>query len=178
MAKGGVVLGVLALLIGASGLGFGLITWINQNAEQGVVQGETWHTIVVTNTTIEFWYIYKEEIFTPTDLVYTPVPGLYALIDLNVSTPVYMLFTTSTKILPNPVSYSDMLFYFWIDGVRLDHPFTRAGPYQGDATYQYYPVTLQHFQLLSAGIHNISVGVFSEIAGNFMRDSALAITRF
>jgi len=160
MGKGGLVLGVIALILGASGLGFGLITWIDQ--------GKT-----------DFWYDYEEAIFTPNPAaVYLNVPNLYVIIELDASATIHMLFTTSTRILPDPVSFADMIFYFWIDGERLLNPFTRAGPYQGDATYQYYPVALQYSQLLTAGIHNISIVVFSETAGNFMRHSALAVTRY
>jgi len=159
MGKGGLVLGVIALILGASGLGFGLITWMNQ--------GKT-----------DFWYDYKEATFTPPDLVYVTVPDLYVIIELDANATIHMLFTTSTRILPDPVSFADMIFYFWIDGERLFDPFTRAGPYQGDATYQYYPVALQHAQILAAGIHNISVVVISETPGNFMRHSALAVTRY
>ncbi|MFW9819773.1 MAG: hypothetical protein ACFFE5_09200 [Candidatus Thorarchaeota archaeon] len=161
MGKGGVVLGVLALLVGTSGLGFGLVTWINQGQQD-------------TN----FWFDYKEEEFVPTDLIFTTIPELYVIINLDTPASVYMLFTTSTKILPNPATFADMLFYFWIDGSRLLNPFTRAGPYQGDATYQYYPVVLQHSQILTGGVHNISVVVFSEIAGNLIRESALAINLY
>ena len=71
-----------------------------------------------------------------------------------------------------------MIFYFWIDGVRLIDPFTRAGPYQGDVTYQYYSVALQHSQVLNAGIHNISISVISETPGNLMRSSCLAVNRY
>jgi len=45
MGKGGAVLGVIALILGAGALGFGLITWIDQ--------GKT-----------DFWYDYKEDIYT------------------------------------------------------------------------------------------------------------------
>ena len=159
MGKGGVVLGILALLLGAGGLGFGLINWMSQS-----------------KTT--FWYDYKEDIFTPPDLEYVTVPDLFVVIELDANAMIHMLFTASTRILPDPVSFADMLFYFWIDGVRLTDPFTRAGPYQGDATYQYYPVVLQHAQTLTAGTHNISIVVFSETAGNFMRSSALSVNRY
>jgi hypothetical protein len=161
MGKSGVVLGVIALLVGTGGLGFGVVTWINQGQQKS-----------------NFWYDYKEEEFTPTDLVYTTIPDLYVIIDLDAPTLIYMLFTTSTKILPNPSTFADMLFYFWIDGSRLLNPYTRAGPYQGDATYQYYPVALQHSQVLSSGVHNISIVVLSEIAGNLIRQSALAINSY
>ena len=159
MGKGSVVLGIIALLLGAAGLGFGLITWMNQE-----------------NT--NYWYDYEEDIFTPPDLAYVTVPDLYVIIELDTSATIHILFTTSTRILPDPVSFADMLFYFFIDGVRLTNPFTRAGPYQGSATYQYIPVALQHSQIFTAGAHNISIVVFSETAGNFMRSSALAVNRY
>lgn len=166
MAKGGIVLGVIALLLGAGGLGFGLITWINQQSTQ------------LTQSPPEFWYDYKEEIYTPPDLIYVNVPDLYVIVELVDAAMVHLLFTASSRILPDTLGFADMLFYFWIDGVQLTDPFTRAGPYQGDATYQYYPVVLQHSQILAAGIHNISITVFSETAGNFIRSSCLSVTLY
>ncbi|MFX1379751.1 MAG: hypothetical protein ACFFA4_11740 [Promethearchaeota archaeon] len=158
MGKGGIILGIIGLLLGASGLGFGLILFIDQGKR-------------------DFWYDYEATIYTPPYAEFKTVPDLFVIIGLDSPAIVHLLFTTSTRILPDPVSFADMIFYFWIDGVRLTEPFTRAGPYEGDATYQYYPVTLQYSQTLSAGIHNISVVVFSETAGNNMRHSSLAITR-
>ncbi len=159
MGKGGAIIGVIALIVGASGLGFGLITWIEQ--------GKT-----------DFWYDYKEAIYTPPYLEYVTVPDLYVIVRMDASATVHMIFTTSTRILPDPVTFADMIFYFWIDGVRLTNPFTRAGPYQGDATYQYFPVTLQYSLTLSKGSHNISIVVISETAGNFIRSSSLAVNRY
>ncbi|MFX1235030.1 MAG: hypothetical protein ACFFBY_10825 [Promethearchaeota archaeon] len=173
MGKGGIVLGMIALLLGASGLGLGVITYINQ----GNIQINQEITQVI-RLPPEFWYVYKEDIFTPTSGVYINVPDLYVIVYLDVAATVHLLFTTSTRILPDPFSFADMLFYFWIDGVRLTNPFTRAGPFEGDATYQYYPVALQHSQALTAGFHNISITVFSETAGNLMRSSGLAVTRY
>ena len=173
MGKGGVVLGIIALLLGAGGLGFGVLSWINlENIQinQNITQ--------VVQVPPQFWYDYEDPIFTPPDLVYVTVPGLFVMFELNDSATIHMLFTTSTRILPDPLSFADMLFYFWIDGVRLTNPFTRAGPYEGSATYQYIPVTLQHSQTLTTGPHNISIVVISETAGNFMRSSALSVSRY
>ena len=159
MGKGGAVLGIIALLIGIGGLGFGLINWIDQ--------GKT-----------DFWYDYKETIYTPPYLVYVTVPDLYVIVELEAPATIHLLFTTSTRILPDPLSFADMIFRFYIDGVQINNPFTRAGPFEGDATYQYIPVALQHSLTMSAGSHNISIIVISETAGNFMRDSCLSVTRY
>jgi len=98
MGKSGVVLGVIALLLGAGGLTFGLLTWIDQ--------GKT-----------EFWYDYEEATYTPPYLEYVNVPDLYVIAVLDAPSTVHILFTTSTRILPDPAIFADMLFYFWIDGV-------------------------------------------------------------
>ncbi|MFX1429070.1 MAG: hypothetical protein ACFFCY_02750 [Promethearchaeota archaeon] len=159
MGKGGIILGIIALILGAGGFGFGIVTWMDQGKR-------------------DFWYVYNENIFTPPHLEYVTIPDLYVIVNLDAPATVHMLFTTSTRILPDPVTFADMIFYFWIDGVRLTQPFTRAGPYQGDATYQYYPVALQYAQTLSAGVHNISVSVITEVAGNNIRHSSLAVNRY
>jgi hypothetical protein len=158
MGKGGVVLGLIGLLIGAGGLTLGLITFIGQQR-------------------MDFWYDYEEAQYYPPDLEYQTIADLYVIVDLDAPSTLHILFTTSTRILPNPASFADIIFYFWIDGVRLLDPITRAGPYEGDATYQYYPVALQHLQAFSAGTHNISIVVWSETAGNMIRSSSIAINR-
>jgi hypothetical protein len=159
MGRGGVIVGVVALILGASGLGFGLITWIDQ--------GKT-----------DFWYDYKELEYYPPFAEFVTVPELYVIVELNAPATVHIIFSTSTRILPDPVSFADIFFYFWIDDERLLNPYTRAGPYEGDATYQYYPVILQHSLTLSAGTHNISIVVFSETSGNLIRQSSIAVIRY
>jgi hypothetical protein len=169
MGKGGVVLGIIALIIGGGGLGLAAINWL----ELGSLEIPE----VPTSPEKDFWYSYKESIYTPPDLVYVTVPNLYVIVDLSNISTLHLLFTTSSRILPNPVSFADMIFYFWIDGTRLLNPFTRAGPYEGTATYQYIPVTLQFVLEMSTGTHNISISVFSETVGNLIRDSVLTVNK-
>jgi len=167
MGKGGVILGIIALLIGGGGLGLAVLNW----SELGSLEIPE----IPTTPEKDFWYSYKEAIYTPPDLNYVTVPDLFVIVELSNMTTLHLLFTTSTRILPDPVSFADMIFYFWIDGTRLLNPFTRAGPYEGTATYQYIPVALQFVLEMSTGTHNISISVFSETAGNLMRDSVLAV---
>jgi len=155
MGKGGIIIGILGLLLGAGGLTMGLITFIDQQK-------------------MDFWYDYEEATYHPPDLEYKTIPNLYIIVELSAPATLYILFSTSTRILPNPASFADIIFYFWIDGIRLLDPTTRAGPFEGDATYQYYPVALQHLQTFSAGNHNISIVVWSETAGNMIRSSSIA----
>jgi hypothetical protein len=168
MGKGGVILGIIALLIGGGGLVLAVFNW----SELGSLEIPE----VPTTPEKDFWYSYRESIYTPPDLEYVTIPNLFVIVELSNMTTLHLLFTTSTRILPDPVSFADMLFYFWIDGTRLLHPFTRAGPYEGTATYQYIPVALQFVLELPTGTHNISISVFSETAGNFMRESTLTVS--
>jgi hypothetical protein len=172
MGKGGVILGIIALLIGAGGLSLAAINWLKLGSLEIPEIPE-----VPTSPEIDFWYSYKESIYTPPYLEYVTVPNLFVIVELSNMTNLHLLFTTSTRILPDPISFADMIFYFWIDGARLQHPFTRAGPYEGTATYQYIPVALQFVLELPIGVHNISITVISETAGNFMRDSTLTANK-
>jgi len=172
MGKGGVILGIIALLIGGGGLGLAVLNW----STLGSLEIPEIPESPATPET-DFWYSYKEAVYTPPDLEYVTVPDLFVIVDLTNVTTLHLLFTTSTRILPDPLSFADMIFRFYIDGAQINNPFTRAGPYEGSATYQYIPVALQHSLTMSAGTHNISIIVISETAGNFMRESCLAVNK-
>ena len=91
----------------------------------------------------------------------------------------YLSFTSSARVLPDPASFADILFYFAMDGVRLTSPFTRVGPYQGQDTYDYHSVSLTYvIDEASPGVHNFAIVVFSETAGNFIRESTFVIISF
>ena len=159
MGKGGVIMGILGLLIGAGALALGFITFTNQQR-------------------MDFWYDSEVEPYYPPYVEYETIPNLYVIVELDAPSTLHILFTTSARILPNPASFADIIFYLYLDGVRLLDPYTRAGPFEGDATYQYYPVALQYSQIFSAGIHNISIIVWSETAGNMLRSSFIAVNRY
>ncbi len=125
---------------------------------------------------MNIWNDYEETIFYPTFAEYETIPDLYIILDLSSPVQLYVLFSASTRINTNPTGYCDIIFYFFIDDVRLYHPFNRVGSYEGGSSVDYFSVTLQYFNpSFSAGRHNISVIVWSETAGNMIRDSSLTI---
>jgi hypothetical protein len=170
MGKGGVILGIIALIIGGGGLGLAFLNW----SELGSLEIPE----VPTTPEKDFWYSYREAFYYPPGLEYVTVPNLFIIVELSNITTLHLLFTTSTKIVPDPFGYADMLFYFWIDGTMLLNPVTRAGPFQENSTYQFIPVALQFVLLeMPTGTHNISISVFSETPGNGMRSSVLAVNK-
>ena len=160
MGKAGIILGIIGILIGSVGLGFGFITWINQSQ-------------------VNIWNDYEPDYFTAPDLSYEAIPDLYVIVDLRAPVQLYVTFSASTRILPDPVSFADIFFFIMIDGTRLLNPFTRVGPYRGTSTYDYHSVTLQYFNAsFPAGRHNISIAYWSETAGNVIRECLLTVQSY
>ncbi|MFW9890220.1 MAG: hypothetical protein ACFFER_18705 [Candidatus Thorarchaeota archaeon] len=177
MSKAGVALAIIAIIIGASGIWFGYTAWSSQaelQARLANVEG-----LLNSQSPQGFWYSSNEDIFTPTDLAYEVVPNMTISLEIGVPVSLYLSFTSSARILPDPASFSDILFYFMVDGVRLTNPFTRVGPYEGQDTYDYHSVSLTHvIGEASPGVHDFTIVVFSETAGNFIRASTFAIIGF
>ncbi|MHA2009932.1 MAG: hypothetical protein ACXABO_20200 [Promethearchaeota archaeon] len=165
MGKGGAFLGIIALLLAAGGLGFGLINWMNQPELPNEPR----------------WYNYNEDIFAPVPaLVYIPIPNMSIVFELSTPMSLHLLFTCSARTLGDAGSFSDLLFYFMINDVRqLDMPWTRVGSYESNTNYEYLSVSLQHYiENMSAGIYNITIVVLTERVGNFVRESSLWIRSY
>jgi hypothetical protein len=164
MSRAGVALAIIGIIIGASGLWFGYTAWSNQTNSQSP-QG--------------FWHSSNEAIFTPTALAYEVVPDMNISLEIGTPVSLYLSFSSSARVLPDPASFADILFYFAMDGVRLASPFTRVGPYQGQDTYDYHSVSLTYvIDGASPGVHDFAIVVFSETAGNFIRESTFVIISY
>ena len=165
MAKGGAVLGILGILLGVGGLGFGVVNWMNQP----------------TIPHEPHWYSYHENEFYPNpELVYFPIPNISIVFELGQPMALHLLFTCSARCFADPVSYSDLFFYFMINNVRqIDMPWARVGTDQGTSYSDYYTVSLQHYiELVSPGVYNFTVVVLSERVGNFIRESSFWIQSY
>ena len=180
MAKAGIALAIIGIIIGASGFWFGYTAWSNQADIQARLTGaEEQLNSQSPQTPQRLWYSYSEDIFTPSELVYEVVPNMNISIDLDTPVSLHLTFTSAARILPNPASFSDILFYFAVDGVRLTSPFTRVGSYEGQATYEYHSVSMTHvIDEASPGHHDFAIVVISESAGNFIRESTFTIVSF
>ena len=177
MSRAGVTLAIIGIIIGASGIWFGYTAWSNQAEIQARLTNV--EDQVSSQSPQGFWYSSNETIFTPTALDYEVVPNMNISMEIGAPVSLYLSFTSSARVLPDPASFADILFYFAMDGVRLTSPFTRVGPYQGQDTYDYHSVSLTYvIDEASPGVHNFAIVVFSETAGNFIRESTFVIISF
>jgi len=157
MGKGGVILGLIGLLLGASGLGLGVINFMNQPT---------------------IYYSYRDTDYMPSpEGVYIPIPTLGLVFEIGGPVSLHLLFTCSARCYGDTVSYSDLFFYFMINDVQqTDMPWARTGGYESNTNYEYSTVSLQHyFTLTTPGIYNITVVVLSESIPNFIREASLWI---
>ncbi len=165
MGKGGALLGILGILLGIGGLGFGVINWMN--------------TPVIPHE--PHWYSYHDTEFIPGPVaVYNPIPNISIVFELGRPMSLHLLFTCSAKIIGDVASYSDLFFYFMINNVQqTDMPWGRAGSHESESFYEYYTVSLQHYiEIMPAGIYNITVVVMTERVGNLIRESSFWIQSF
>ncbi|NVM19759.1 MAG: hypothetical protein HWN80_18805 [Candidatus Lokiarchaeota archaeon] len=168
MGKGGSILGIIGILLGAGGLGFGFIAWNNQNTMQA-------------NLTVQnIWYQYDGDLFDANPAyTYLHIPNMSIVFDLTTTASIHILFTCSVGVTADPTDFEGLSFYFSIDGIRLTQPRVDVGPYEGSSTVDYYSVALQHFiPSFSSGTHNISSMVFSEDDTHFLRFCSLTIQSF
>jgi len=165
MGKGGSILGIIGILLGAGGLGFGFLAWNTQNSIQASLAAQ------------DIWYQYDGDFFhvNPID-TYLQIPNMSIVFDLATTASIHMLFVCRAIILPDPIDYVGISLYFNVDGVRLTEPRADIGSYEGSSTSDYYSVALQHFiPSFSSGTHNISVMVYSEGTPNSVWFCSLTI---
>ncbi len=165
MAKSGTILGILGILLGAGGIGFGVVNWMNQPA----IPYEP------------HWYSYDDLVYYPNPaLTYFAIPNMSIVFELGTPMSLHLLFRTSAFCLGDPVSFSDLWFHFMINDVRqLDMPWARVGSYESGTTYEYYSVTLQHYiEIMPPGLYNITVTVMTERLGNYIREPTFWIKSY
>ncbi len=179
MGKGGVILGLIGILLGAGGLGFGFIIWNTQNTIQ---------TQLTQFTPQDTWYRYYEDIYdVDTINTYLTIPNMSLSIDLSKITSIHLLFTCQAYTIGR-VGRSDVMIYFYIDEIIISNPNARVGTYDGDPTTYYHSVSLQYFIegwsvgthnismfVRSVGTHNISMFVRSTVDTNFLQYCALTV---
>lgn len=165
MAKAGAILGILGILLGIGGIGFGVVNWMNQSS----IQDEP------------YWYSYHDTEFYPSPiLTYIPIPNISIVFNLRAPMALHLLFTCSARCFADAASFSDLFFYFMINDVRqIDMPWARVGSYQGTSDSDYYSVSLHHYiDIFPPGIYNVTVVVLTERAGNFIRQSSFWIKSY
>ena len=166
MGKGGIILGLIGFLLGASGLGLGVINFMNQPTIDYSVNGPT------------IYYSYRDTDYMPDpEGVYISIPNISLVFEIGGPVSLHLLFTCSARCFNDSASFSDLFFYFMINDVRqTDMPWARTGGYESNTNYEYSTVSLQHyFTLTTPGEYNITVVVLSESIPNHIREASLWI---
>ena len=161
MGKGGVVLGLIGILIGAGGLGFGFFNWImlQTNAENN----ETWYKS--DNTTFAV---------SPAATV-LELTNLTISFELTSTASVYMSFSCVAEIFPLGGT-STIFFFYKVDGVVLTNPTAVVGNVNAGSLRGYFSVNLQHYiENMSPGMHNVTPQVSSGTDINLISEMSLFV---
>ena len=171
MGKGGAILGLIGILIGAGGLALGYIAWSSMTTMQ---------------TQIDSFENSNNAFYTQNDGSYavTPehtvleIPNLNITFELSTIASVYLSFTCNAEITTDS-SYSRLFFFFSVDGVDVSSPITSVGNFNGGSTNDYFSVNLQHLiENMAAGSHNVSVRVSADGTANVLEYMTLHIQTF
>lgn len=170
MGKGGTVLGLIGVLLGAGGLGLAFIVWNNQN---------TFKTQLIGLTPQDVWYRYYDNTFdVDLPLNSMTIPNMSISIDLTTQSSIYLLFTCTALITGNP-SRSDVTINYYIDGFVISYPAARVGGVAGNHSAYFHSVSLQHLiRGWSVGSHNISIRAYSTVDYNKLQYCRLSIQSF
>ena len=166
MGKGSTVLGVIALILGAGGLGLGGLAWIS------VSRVET----QVTNQ--NSWFKYNNTAFNSDPVgPYLIFSGLTIEFNLGLGESVYFSFSSWAHIEAVPGGWSRIIVYFRVDGVMELSPNTIVGMYMGDFT-NHYSVHLQDVRDdLLPGMHTVTVVISGTYSANYIRESSLFVQK-
>jgi hypothetical protein len=167
MGKGGIILGLIGILIGAGGLTFGLIAWNS-------------------TTTIQTEFELNDAQYSKNDVTFfvnpaatvLEIPNFNVTFELSSITTIYLSFTCIASV-TSAGSFSSVYFMFAVDGVLLTSPITRVGNFQGGSTTVYFSVSMQHLiENMVAGSHTVTVRVSSEVSTNSITQMTLYFQSF
>ncbi len=151
LGKGGTVLGIIGILIGASGLIFGIWIWSSG----------------LNNTNLnKVYYSENDGPFSITpETTILEIPNLNVSFSLGSVVSVYLSFTCHASIAAT-TGLTNAFFFFAIDGVNFETIYNRVGTQNGGSTTIYYfAVHLQHvIENMAAGSHNVTVKVSKDHA--------------
>ena len=166
MGKGSVVLGILALILGASGLGLGGFALYSVSTIETIETQET------------SWYKFIDTPFicSPSDS-YLTFSTLLIEFELGSSESVYFSFTSRAHTEVVSLDWSRIFVYFRVDGIRQTEPIGEVGMYNGNFMINY----MLHLQTvrtdLSAGTHNVTVAIYGDSTVNYIFDSTLFVQK-
>jgi hypothetical protein len=160
-------LGILALIIGISGLGLGVYTIVFPQVQD-----------VDTNFGIQnTWFKYDSSTYGTapigTDLV---IAALTINFTVNSGESVYFLFNTFALV--SGAGLATIQFKFVLDGLIKSPPAYPEVYFASDSVDQYGSVTLQIAKVISVGSHNLTICIKGSHTTNGIKDSTLLVQTF
>ena len=169
MGKGSAILGVIALILGAGGLGLGGLAWISVSRVE---------TQVANFSEQNTWYKFNGSTFYCDPAVYLTFSGLTIEFELGPNESVYFGFTSWVHTEAVSGAWSRITVYFRVDGITELNPSAQVGAYDGSFTI-HYMIHLQDVRGdLSPGVHNVTVAIRGTSAANYIWKSSLFVQKF
>ena len=168
MGKGGTILGLIGLILGAGGIGLGGFAWLSvSNLETQVINfGEqtTWYRENATT----FYCIPVGN--------YITFSGLTIEFTLGANKSVYFSFMAWAHT-ESFAGWSRIRLYFCVDGIIDTDQRAEVGTYNGDETVNFM-IPLQDVRHdLSIGVHNVTIVVRGTSSANYIYHSSLFVQR-
>ncbi|MFX0167257.1 MAG: hypothetical protein ACFE9V_18190 [Candidatus Hodarchaeota archaeon] len=160
-------LGILAFIIGISGLGLGVYTIVFPQVQD-----------VDTNFGIQnTWFKYDSAAYATnppaTDI---EIAALTINFTVNSGESVYFLFDTFALV--SGAGLAIIQFAFVLDGLIKSPPNYPEVYFASDSVDQYGSVTLQIAKVISAGSHNLTICIKGSHTTNGIKDSTLLVQTF
>ena len=169
MGKGSAVLGVIALILGAGGLGLGGLAWIS------VLRIET----QVDNFSEQSsWHKYNATTFNCDPATYLTFSGLTIEFELGQNESVFFSFTSWAHTEAVTGAWSRIDVYFRVDGIMELAPSANVGSYDGDFTINFMIHLQDGRDDLLPGVHNVTVAIRGTSTANYIYKSTLLVQKF
>ena len=170
MGKSSTVLGVIALILGAGGLGLGGLALISVSRVE---------TQVATFSEQNTWYKYNDTTFRCDPIqTYLTFTGLTIEFELGPNESVYFSFTSRAHTEQAIGAWSKILVLFRVDGISRLNPNAEVGAYNLGLT-THSMIFLQDVRDdLSPGVHNVTIVIRGDPAANYIWKSSLFVQKF
>jgi len=168
MGRGGTVLGLIGLILGAGGLGLGGFAWLSvsnlENQVKNYCEQTTWYR--ENGTTF---------VCNPPH-TYLTFSGLTIEFELGLNESVYFSFMAWSHT-EQVAGWSLIRVYFRVDGILDTNQYAEVGTYNGDEIVNFMIPLQDVRQDLSIGVHTVTVVVYGTYAGNYISRSSLFVQR-
>ncbi|MHA1131043.1 MAG: hypothetical protein ACTSQI_00915 [Candidatus Helarchaeota archaeon] len=159
-----IILTIISLIIGASGLGFAIYAIFSTSTP--LSSGG------ITNS----WYDYYETpTYTSPTGTYIDVSNIFIEFEVSSGESIYFLMSAVVLLRNNDFNVGIVRVWFSIDGERLTQPYSHVECLINNtgSDLHYFPITLQFFNTtFPAGPHNVSL----IISGNYILNALEQVT--